>query len=186
LSNASLDVAFHDKFINNYVLLGLRITAYFGFNYDVEIFKNVLFFPQNALITLEENVSIYSVGAFLIPSLQSNFAKFPVASCNRKLKNLFSPQLLSLQGTKNFCSKITQIKNDTASYTEQGYIEQFFVGLLEGDGTITTNINSSSQTIRVRIVIALKNDNNNHIMLKKIQKIVGGRVVIERKDKYVT
>jgi hypothetical protein len=68
---------------------------------------------------------------------------------------------------------------------ENNYIEQFFVGLLEGDGTITTNI-SSNKTIRVRVVIALKNENNNHIMLNKIQKIIGGRVVIERKNKYVT
>lgn len=68
---------------------------------------------------------------------------------------------------------------------EKVYIEQFFVGLLEGDGTITTNI-STSKKIRVRIVIALKNETNNLDMLKKIQNIVGGRVVIERKDKYVT
>jgi hypothetical protein len=70
-------------------------------------------------------------------------------------------------------------------YSKNNYIEQFFVGLLEGDGTITTNINSS-KTIRVRIVIALKNEINNHIMLNKIQNIIGGRVIIERKEKYVT
>lgn len=69
---------------------------------------------------------------------------------------------------------------------ENNYIEQFFVGLLEGDGTITTNENPTSKIIRVRFVIALKNDQNNHNMLIKVQKVVGGRVVIERKDKYVT
>lgn len=69
---------------------------------------------------------------------------------------------------------------------KNNYIEQFFVGLLEGDGTITTNINSSSKTIRVRFVIALKNEIDNHIMLNKLQSIIGGRVVIERKNKYVT
>jgi hypothetical protein len=66
------------------------------------------------------------------------------------------------------------------------YIEPFFVGLLEGDGTLTTNLNRLKKDIRVRIVIALKNENNNQIMLNKIQEIIGGRVVIERKDKYVT
>uniref|UniRef100_UPI0023F4C9C0 LAGLIDADG homing endonuclease n=1 Tax=Cyathus striatus TaxID=68777 RepID=UPI0023F4C9C0 len=69
---------------------------------------------------------------------------------------------------------------------DNNYIEQFFVGLLEGDGTITTNLNNNKKTICVRFVIALKNDENNQIMLNKIQKVIGGRVVIERKDKYVT
>ena len=70
--------------------------------------------------------------------------------------------------------------------TISNYIEPFFVGLLEGDGTITTDLGTSKKYIRVRIVIALKNDKNNAIMLNKIQEIIGGRVVIERQDKYVT
>ncbi len=66
------------------------------------------------------------------------------------------------------------------------YIEQFFVGLLEGDGTISANIDSSSETIRVRCVIVLKNDINNEAMLKKIAEVVGGKVVAERAAKYIT
>ena len=66
------------------------------------------------------------------------------------------------------------------------YIEPFFVGLLEGEGTITTNLRKSKKSIAVRIIIALKNDNDNEIMLNKIQEVIGGRVVIERNDKYVT
>ena len=73
--------------------------------------------------------------------------------------------------------RVEEIKNN--------YIEQFFVGLLEGDGTIITNL-TSYKSIRVRFVIALKNEKNNHYMLNKIQNIIGGRVVIERKEKYVT
>ena len=70
--------------------------------------------------------------------------------------------------------------------TINNYIEPFFVGLLEGDGTITTDLGTSKKYIRVRIVIALKNEKNNQIMLNKIQEIIGGRVVIERQNKYVT
>ena len=70
--------------------------------------------------------------------------------------------------------------------TINNYIEPFFVGLLEGDGTISTDLGTSKKNIRVRIVIALKNEKNNEIMLNKIQKIIGGRVVIERQNKYVT
>jgi hypothetical protein len=122
LSNASLDVAFHDRIINKEIfndisLLSFNTVGYFQFRKDSSI-----------------------------------------------------PPLTKERGEEN--------KNN--------YIEQFFVGLLEGDGTITTNINSSNKSIRVRIVIALKNENNNHSMLNKIQKIIGGRVVIERQDKYVT
>ena len=70
--------------------------------------------------------------------------------------------------------------------TINNYIEPFFVGLLEGDGTITTDLGSSKKYIRVRIIIALKNEKNNHQMLTQLQGVIGGRVVIERKNKYVT
>jgi len=65
------------------------------------------------------------------------------------------------------------------------YIEQFFVGLLEGDGTITVDFVSNSSR-RVRMFIALKNLEENKFMLNLIAKYVGGRVVIERNDNYVT
>ena len=66
------------------------------------------------------------------------------------------------------------------------YIEPFFVGLLEGDGTITTSLSGAKNNIRVRIIIALKNDKNNKDMLTQIQEVIGGIVLIERQDKYVT
>ena len=79
----------------------------------------------------------------------------------------------------NNCSLLTV--NDTE------YIKQFFVGLLEGDGIITSNLNSNkSNSIIIRIVIALKNNRENLEMLTKIKQVVGGRVVIERKNQYVT
>ena len=74
----------------------------------------------------------------------------------------------------------------TKENTINNYLEPFFVGLLEGDGTITTDLGTSKKYLRVRIVIALKNEKNNQIMLNKIQVIIGGRVVIERQNKYVT
>jgi len=68
----------------------------------------------------------------------------------------------------------------------KNYIKQFLVGLLEGDGTITTNLSNNKKRIIVRFTIALKNKKNNQIMLNKIQKVIRDRVIIERKDKYVT
>lgn len=79
------------------------------------------------------------------------------------------------------------IKNDNLSTKDKTYIEQFFVGLLEGDGTITSNLNSNkSNSIIIRIVISLKNNLENWAMLSKIKQTIGGRVLIERKQQYVT
>ena len=86
--------------------------------------------------------------------------------------------ILSTASIDNTNLSIKSIENNN-------YIEQFFVGLLEGDGSINTTI-SSQNSIKVRFVIALKNDINNQKMLEKIQKVIGGRVCIERQDKYVT
>jgi hypothetical protein len=66
------------------------------------------------------------------------------------------------------------------------YIEKFWVGLLEGDGTITVDQQRSSVITRIRFVISLLNLPCNVSMLNIITKIIGGRVVIERKGKYVT
>lgn len=80
-----------------------------------------------------------------------------------------------------------EIKINNLSDKDKTYIEQFFVGLLEGDGTITSNLNSNkSNSIIVRIIISLKNSYENLIMLSKIKEVIGGRVVIERKKQYVT
>ena len=96
---------------------------------------------------------------------------------NKKLiYNLLQSSLITV-GAVNFKEEDNTINN---------YIEPFFVGLLEGDGTITTDLGSSKKYIRLRIVIALKNEINNQIMLNKIKNIIGGRVTIERQNKYVT
>ncbi len=65
------------------------------------------------------------------------------------------------------------------------YIEQFFVGLLEGDGTITVDFLSIYKK-RIRIFIALKNLEENKFMLDLFVKYIGGRIAIERNNRYVT
>ena len=97
---------------------------------------------------------------------------------NKTEKESKEIKYFSLDDTYNIHSLTIQDKN---------YIEQFFVGLLEGDGTITSNLNSNkSNSIIIRIVISLKNMPENVIMLNKIKQTIGGRVVIERKNSYVT
>jgi hypothetical protein len=65
------------------------------------------------------------------------------------------------------------------------YIEKFWVGLLEADGTITVD-NPRNKTLRVRFIISLRNNAANLDMLNRIKSVVGGKVNIERKDRYVT
>ena len=74
-------------------------------------------------------------------------------------------------------------KNDNLSLVN--YFEQFFVGLLEADSTITVDYISDNKK-RVRIFIAIKNTVENKLMLNLFVKYIGGRVAIERSEKYVT
>lgn len=75
-------------------------------------------------------------------------------------------------------SKLTDIDYET-------YIKQFWVGLLEGDGTITVSCPGPNH-IKVRMVISIKNLRENVIMLLLIQEVLYGTVKIERKAQYVT
>ena len=64
------------------------------------------------------------------------------------------------------------------------YIKQFFVGLLDGDGSIV--VDKVKKNIRVRFFISLKHSPDNFKMLLIIKEYVGGSVRVERKDMYVT
>jgi len=63
----------------------------------------------------------------------------------------------------------------------------FWVGLLEGDGTITVDNPNNRNKLRVRIVIALAYSLENEKMLVLIAKVVGGKVNTEYKKntKYI-
>lgn len=101
-------------------------------------------------------------------------------------KLINSKTVKKLTQSKNFnCS--TSFKPDYLTVQDKTYIQQFFVGLLEGGGIITSNLNSNkSKSIIIRIVISVKNKPENVNMLNKIKQVIGGRVVIERKNSYVT
>lgn len=66
-------------------------------------------------------------------------------------------------------------------------IKKFWVGLMDGDGTITVGQpRKGSSLIRGRFAISLSNRPLNVEMLKLIQKELGGNLYIERKNQYVT
>lgn len=64
------------------------------------------------------------------------------------------------------------------------YIEQFWVGLLEGDGSIIIRRNKINK-IYGGFEIGLKYLNKNEEMLKLISKYIGGRIYYERKNKEI-
>ncbi len=74
--------------------------------------------------------------------------------------------------------------HDEKKNIKKEYINQFFIGLLEGDGCIT--VSKMRKKYRISIFISLKNLPENVLMLKIIQEHIGGVVRIERKDQYVT
>jgi len=110
-----------------------------------------------------------------------------VVLANASLDIAFHDKIINNKIEKNIITKHDLNEKDNLTFEDKTYIEQFFVGLLEGDGTITSNLNSKkSNSIIIRIVISLKNMPENLNMLNKIKETIGGRVVLERKKQYVT
>ena len=110
-----------------------------------------------------------------------------VVLANASLDIAFHDKLINNKTEKELIPEKDISKVNNLTIEDNTYVEQFFVGLLEGDGTITSNLNSNkSNSIIIRIVISLKNMPENVTMLSKIKQTIGGRVVIEKKDSYVT
>jgi len=110
-----------------------------------------------------------------------------VVLANASIDIAFHDKEINNKIKKIFKSFFDLKEKDNLKMENRIYIEQFFVGLLEGDGTITTDLNSNkTKNIRIRIVISLNNKPENVIMLNIIKQTVGGRVIAERKDKYIT
>jgi len=110
-----------------------------------------------------------------------------VILANASIDIAFHDKEINNKRERVFKSLFDLNEKDNLIMEDKAYIEQFFVGLLEGEGTIVTNLNSNkSKSILIRIVISLNNLPDNVIMLNIIKQVVGGRVVIERRDKYIT
>ena len=59
------------------------------------------------------------------------------------------------------------------------YVQKFWVGLLEGDGSIQVN-HWRKEILQYRIEIKLKDTEMNKKMLGEIREVIGGRVRSER------
>ncbi len=68
---------------------------------------------------------------------------------------------------------------DNSSYNN--YIKVFWVGLMDGDGSIQLN-HLRSKSLQYRLIIKLSNLKSNYHMLIKIAKVIGGTVIITNND----
>lgn len=78
----------------------------------------------------------------------------------------------------NNCS-YNYLSADNNNYKQ--YIKMFWVGLMDGDGSIQVN-HWREQWLQYRLVIKLSNLKSNYNMLVEVAKVVGGTVRITGKD----
>lgn len=74
-------------------------------------------------------------------------------------------------------------KNEDSKESDE-YIKMFWVGLMDGDGSIQVN-HWRYQSLQYRLVIKLSNITSNYNMLIKIAKVIGGSVRITGKGEDV-
>jgi hypothetical protein len=67
---------------------------------------------------------------------------------------------------------------------KEEYIKKFWVGLMDGDGSIQIN-HWRKKNLQYRLIIKLSNLKSNYNMLIEIAKVIGGTVRIEKKEKNV-
>jgi len=98
---------------------------------------------------------------------------------------IFTPNLFYMLNTEsiksinvnNGDSAVNNILNKN-NYNE--YIKIFWVGLMDGDGSIQVN-HWRKQSLQYRLIIKLSNIKSNYNMLVKIAKVIGGTVRITGK-----
>jgi hypothetical protein len=158
LSNASIDVAFHDTYYN-YLLYYIYII----YNYILVI----IYIINEALTTFVVRAWYPLAGHSL------NINKYKTIILDNE--NINSNNILYKEIHTIYNNKEIDLKD---------YIEQFFVGLLEGVGTIAVDFISNTKK-RIRVIIAIDNKQENQQMIDLLVKYIGGKKTIERNNKYV-
>jgi hypothetical protein len=69
-------------------------------------------------------------------------------------------------------------------HNKEEYIKRFWVGLMDGDGSIQVN-HWRKKNLQYRLIIKLVNFKSNYNMLIEIAKVIGGTVIIEKKGSNV-
>jgi len=82
---------------------------------------------------------------------------------------------VALHDTINYCSVILFRTKGRAINDYNEYIKMYWVGLMDGDGSIQVN-HWRKKCLQFRLVIKLSNTSSNFDMLRKISKVIGGDV----------
>jgi hypothetical protein len=83
---------------------------------------------------------------------------------------------------RTFCTSVLVSKEEHK--ISDNYIKSFWVGLMDGDGSIQVN-HWKKRNLQYRMVIKLNNTLHNVKMLTQISKVIGGTVRIEKSGKFV-
>lgn len=137
----------------------------------IEFTDNCINFIIDIAIFIEYDITFLNIGLAATVVKEESFS-----SVCESIKDFSKKDLEDYKNNIN--TKFTNINYET-------YIKQFWVGLLEGDGTITVSC-PGPRHVKVRMIISIKNIRENVIMLLLIQQVIGGTVRIERKAQYVT
>ena len=99
------------------------------------------------------------------------------------LFGIFVLSLLSMATTVSslFSTNINDNQNAIDLFDNTSYIKLFWVGLMDGDGSIQVN-HWRNKSLQYRLIIKLFNLKSNYNMLIKIAKVIGGTVRITGKD----
>ena len=105
------------------------------------------------------------------------------ASLDIALHDTFLIDLYNMTSIINASSSQRPLKIEDSKINNDEYIKMFWVGLMDGDGSIQVN-HWRKKSLQFRIIIKLSNDllKSNYNMLIKIAKIIGGIVRITGDD----
>lgn len=96
-------------------------------------------------------------------------------------KNRSEYKIMNIEKKKIFFSNSIFTKSKITEKNYDQYLKIFWVGLMDGDGSIQVN-HWRKKSLQFRLVIKLSNLISNYDMLIKIAKVIGGTVKIVNKD----
>jgi len=99
-----------------------------------------------------------------------------------KIRDVYKPSLSGMAALRGVSCLSNTGRNVSDLYKE--YIKMFWVGLMDGDGSIQVN-HWRAQSLQYRLIIKLSNLKSNYNMLVEIAKVLGGTVRITANSKDV-
>lgn len=181
LSNASIDVAFHDKsnlfsdFYNPVIIFS--IIKYISI---IQII-NIIFYYYNNYFSNDSVLNKFNSKINLFYNLIQN--KYNNTTNNKEFETITEDNKSSISqiipSDYNLRKKV--LKRDLTKY-EIDYISKFFIGLMDSDGSIQVN-HWRYTNIEYRLVIKLKNLEDNKYMLLLIAKALNAGIVRVEKNK---